>query len=458
LIDFTSTTLILFLINLFIIYQFFKKNKTFVVGLYCTQILLLYLTPFAYYLIAKYSYSGYGLLAADNALQYLFLYNFVLITIYSVSTNLLGQIKFKILNYKYFFSEKSVIWTAGFFVIISVLADCYLYSIGKIKGEHPRLTNFTDIASNLISVKIAAVIFLSNYLKTNDITRKNIAFYIIIWIILIVTLFFNFQKYNFFILFALVVYLHIEFICLHKKKFIVFSILSLLLYMVFAPAFDLYKYKNITLASSVDLALKKYIGQTEYPAFSSYKITFFINRVLILIRESFCDIFSDRLNYIGPLSRIFELGNFERTLNYSSYFDNIIGLVPRFLWSDKPTIGIDGNFIGHNLNIIDSKDNLTSIALGSIGESYYLLGFLGLTIAAFQGLLMAMLDKFSIYKNYIFSVLYFFISLEIILISSYSLVIPKIVKIIFTYCILMLVFQKILGVENTQNKKTSKNN
>jgi hypothetical protein len=132
----------------------------------------------------------------------------------------------------------------------------------------------------------------------------------------------------------------------------------------------------------------------------------------------------------------------ELTFLLESCFDNIIGLVPRFAWPDKPFIGINGNIIGHDLNILHTNDNLTSISLGSIGESYYLLGWYGIAIAAFQGLLMALLDKFSLYKNYILSVIYFFISFEIVLISSYSILIPKIVKIILIYIILILVFEK----------------
>jgi hypothetical protein len=442
LISLKLTTLILFFANSYIIYQFFKKNITFVVGLYSAQIFFLYLTPLAVCFIVSNSYSGYRLGSVDSAMQYLLLYNIVLITIYSRCSTLLGRLQSKFANFQKSYSSNRANLTAGLFIIISVFADIYLYTIGKVKGAHPSITNLTDIAYNLSSVKIAAVIFYSNYLKTNNIKRKGSFSYLMIWIISGLTLFFNFQKYNFFILFTLFVYLHIKFISLHKKKFIGCLIFISLIYVLIAPIFNLYKYGNNTLASSIDLGLEKFVIPVNYPNYKEgIKINWFI-KIAFLIREGFFNLFADRLNYLGPLSRIFELGSFERAINYSAYFDNIIGLVPRFAWPDKPFIGINGNIIGHDLNILHTNDNLTSISLGSIGESYYLLGWYGIAIAAFQGLLMALLDKFSLYKNYILSVIYFFISFEIVLISSYSILIPKIVKIILIYIILILVFEK----------------
>jgi hypothetical protein len=443
LISLKLTTLILFFANSYIIYQFFKKNKTFVIGLYSAQIFFLYLTPLAVCFIVSNSYSGYRLGSVDSAMQYLLLYNIVLITIYSIFSTLLGRLQFKFANFQKFFSSNRANLTASLFIIISVCADIYLYTIGKVKGAHPSITNVTDIAYNLSTVKIAAVIFYSNYLKTNNIKRKGSFSYLMIWIIISLTLFFNFQKYNFFILFTLFVYLHSKFISLHKKKFIGCFIFFFLIYILIAPIFNLYKYGNITLAESIHLGLKEdFVIPDNYPNYKEgIKINWFI-KIAFLIREGFFNLFADRLNYIGPLSRIFELGSFERAINYSAYLDNIIGLAPRFAWPDKPFIGINGNIIGHDLNILQTNDNVTSISLGSIGESYYLLGWFGIAIAAFQGLLMAMLDKFSLYKNYIVSVIYFFISVEIVIISSYSILIPKIVKIILIYIILILVFEK----------------
>lgn len=441
-IDLELTTLFLFFANSYLIFQFFKKNKTFVVGLYSAQIFFLYLAPLAVCLIVTNSYSGYRLISKDSALQYLFLYNIVLITIYSRCNNLLGRLQLKFANYHKVFTKNRANLTAGLFIIISVLADIYLYTIGKIKGAHPQITNLTDIAYNISSVKIAAVIFYSNYLKTNNTSRKGNFFYLMIWIITSITLFFNFQKYNFFILFALFVYLHIKFIGLHKKKFIGCLIFFSLIYILITPVFDFYKYNNITLASSIQSITKNYVIPINYPNYHANTKIELAVRILILIREGFFNLFADRLNYLGPLSRIFELENFERTLNYSSYLNNIIGLVPRFAWSEKPFIGINGNIIGHDLMILNPNDHITSISLGSIGESYYLLGWLGVIIAAIQGLLMAILDKFSLYKNYILSVIYFFISLEIVLISSYSILVPKIIKTIIIFVILMLVFEK----------------
>jgi hypothetical protein len=59
----------------------------------------------------------------------------------------------------------------------------------------------------------------------------------------------------------------------------------------------------------------------------------------------------------------------------------LFGLVPRFLWTDKPALAI-GNDLGRRLGVISEENLSTKINPGWVGEGYYNLGFLGVALAA----------------------------------------------------------------------------
>lgn len=99
----------------------------------------------------------------------------------------------------------------------------------------------------------------------------------------------------------------------------------------------------------------------------------------------FGDIFVDRLNYSRVLGLImFSSYNIE---NGFVYFNNIIGLIPRWIWEGKPILGLDLNEIGRDLSILQPSDVTTSIGLSHIGESYAILGWWGLINAIPLGIL-----------------------------------------------------------------------
>lgn len=94
---------------------------------------------------------------------------------------------------------------------------------------------------------------------------------------------------------------------------------------------------------------------------------------------TFGDIFVDRLNYSRVLGLVMSIPlDIE---GGSHYLNNIIGLIPRWLWEDKPILGLNLNQIGHDLLILQYSDTTTSIGLSNIGESYALLGWWGLVNA-----------------------------------------------------------------------------
>jgi hypothetical protein len=99
----------------------------------------------------------------------------------------------------------------------------------------------------------------------------------------------------------------------------------------------------------------------------------------------FGDIFVDRLNYARVLGLVMSTPlDIE---GGSHYLNNIIGLIPRWIWEDKPILGLNLNQIGHDLFILQLSDKSTSIGLSNIGESYALLGWWGLVNAIPLGII-----------------------------------------------------------------------
>ncbi len=96
------------------------------------------------------------------------------------------------------------------------------------------------------------------------------------------------------------------------------------------------------------------------------------------------DIFNDsllvRLGYQFPLARAIKIYDNDKLEYKTDYLDNIIALVPRVLWPEKPVIGINSNDMGHDLDLVHPTDRVTSIGVTPVGEAFYELGYLGIFI------------------------------------------------------------------------------
>jgi len=95
----------------------------------------------------------------------------------------------------------------------------------------------------------------------------------------------------------------------------------------------------------------------------------------------------DRLTQLGPINVAIEEINKLPTYSYrSDYLFNIIGLIPRLLWPNKPS-PLNTNEYGVQMDILDPQNYNTSIGFDVVGESFIQLGYLGLIIGVFQALI-----------------------------------------------------------------------
>ena len=136
----------------------------------------------------------------------------------------------------------------------------------------------------------------------------------------------------------------------------------------------------------------------------------------------------DRMNYLGVISTIIEAYKDSAEFLYD-YLDNLIGLIPRVVWPDKPIIGIDLNALGAQLGILHHTNTNTSIGLTVIGESYYQLRDFGLIMAIFQGFLFGFLDKIKTNGSLMGHVYYFYIVTFLLFLDSYAYFLPQLVQV-----------------------------
>ena len=79
------------------------------------------------------------------------------------------------------------------------------------------------------------------------------------------------------------------------------------------------------------------------------------------------DFILDRLNY----SQIIDATKSNNVYTENSPYSSILlSLIPRIIYPNKPKVGIDTNAFGRSIGLLDSRDFITSLGIGVIGESY----------------------------------------------------------------------------------------
>jgi hypothetical protein len=141
----------------------------------------------------------------------------------------------------------------------------------------------------------------------------------------------------------------------------------------------------------------------------------------------FSDIFIDRLNYIRVVNLLIEK-NYTYPFQFNGYFDNLYGIIPRFLYTEKDNLGFDLNLIGRELGILKSTDLSTSIGISHVGESFLILNWFGCVLAIFLGIIFSLLDSFKNLNSYFFKALIFIFILNLTFTDSLTYIIPTLLK------------------------------
>jgi hypothetical protein len=140
------------------------------------------------------------------------------------------------------------------------------------------------------------------------------------------------------------------------------------------------------------------------------------------------DFIVDRLNYYRILSSVADTDyRFDRLV----YLDNIIGLIPRAVWKEKPEIGLNTNRIGRQLGILSNEDRTTSAGIGIVAETYAVLGKHGFWIpGVVYGILFICIRLFD---NDTFTYL---VIMQFTVLDTFTFVLP----LMFTLLLIMVLF------------------
>ncbi|GEM_PF-7091673 len=118
------------------------------------------------------------------------------------------------------------------------------------------------------------------------------------------------------------------------------------------------------------------------------------------------------------------------------YLQNIIGVIPRSIWSDKPILGVDTNLIGREIKILNMSDTYTTIGLTPLGIAYYMYGYIGiLFISALSGILLKFINSIIIEEYWLGFLLSFTLGITVARNGTFVNVIPSLVQMLFV-CIL----------------------
>ena len=120
------------------------------------------------------------------------------------------------------------------------------------------------------------------------------------------------------------------------------------------------------------------------------------------------------------------------------------------MWSEKPIIGLDWHEIGQELLILGTYDDVTTVGLGIIGESYYELKIFGLIVAIFHAALFFFIDFKLKSDNVIGYVIYPLLSIYVMSRDGFSAVIPGFIYILFP---LLFIFWYTNGYKNKDYKE-----
>lgn len=206
--------------------------------------------------------------------------------------------------------------------------------------------------------------------------------------------------------------------------------LSLLLFKLIAHFRNLFFKAGSEISCKViDLTMAKSLIHQEFQEVKSFFII---------------DLIITRFNYLLPMSKAYSYVIENGFLDYKIYLTNFYGFIPRLFWGNKPSLSNDMHIYAYKFGITshlktdENYSNLFSVSFRPEGESFIYLGWQGLIIAFFAGIIFSFIEKFHHKANIIcFS---FYIYLVYILATSdvYFALIPSIVQAIITFLILLI--------------------
>ena len=417
--------LLLVLTILLLLGFYYYYNKSFLAGLFVLVTFIIYVFPVIIENILDIHHPIFDKYNQQQALIYLLLYLMVFLfsffflkTYFNTQSVKLVNISFKPIR------KKNLLIFIIAIIILSFSGKLLLEYYGYFSMINSNRTESSTIPllqliKAFASYNIASLLIINYLLKQN--TNNPTSYYILYFSLILVTLYLALisgSRSSVIVLFVVLFYMHKG---LFKNKLI--TTMSLIF------IFSIFKISTIYRSAKALNNEYNYINAiVDYLTNISSNVSLFIYDI--------SDILVTRLNYIDILSRVVTLGYNKLEYTFSYYF-NIIGSVPRIFWSEKPIIGSDWHEIGQQLLILGTYDDVTTVGLGIIGESFYELKMFGLFVAIFHAILLFIIDFKLKSDNIIGYVIYPLLSIYVLSRDGFTAVIPGFIYVLFPLLFLL---------------------
>ncbi len=387
-----------------ILYRFYNKSRTYLAFIYALYTFISIVCP----IIAQTLNIGVEFQPIINyspiTLAYVLAYVFCVLITYKVVTHTNNTPPKSLKLFHYYikqsghFSIKSQKYFLIFIYLISLFSKYYLFTQGYYRFlDLQKPSVIIEYVKILGTLDILVILTIGFYLRTGW-KRIYLKLYILIILISPGLGILSGSRMETLSVFLVIFYNHFDYL----RKRMIFFIPFIPFFIIIFPVLNLYR------------------GHYDQSLFDIFDQVIKNNKLINVITE----IFVDRMNYIKMINVVINkyYANFHLI---NDYWDNLIGLVPRVFWPEKPIIGIDLNLLGRELGLLRPLDKHTSIGLSVIGESFYELRYFGLTIALLQGITLGLLDKFLRHRSILEHVYYFFMVSLFIITDTYVYILPR---------------------------------
>lgn len=392
-----------------------------------------------------------------------------------LNSNSFSQIKSKLLNVN--FKIDQLITTRILFFVTLITLSSEIYSVLTLNFFHVNNANIC-LLSNIIPAKI------SNYFISHTKNYLNIFlsfrhFFKIYLIIVCYYIFFDheFLKKNKKLFFYLIIIIF-SFLSINllKGSRLEFLYLLFIFYVIFIrPKLNIYIIMHFIIFIFLIIFTLQVIGTTRtYSHISDQKcVTLNMDKLQDNLKlrlnnltsknfesrshnnhlNGFLEMFIGRLNYYEPVLKSIEY-KLNSDISVSNfYYNNLYGLIPRFIFPEKKIITNNADVLGVEIKMHQHK-RLFAVGIRSEGESYIIFGnfglivalILGLIIGAHHSLLYSSKQKFT-------SAVYLFLLIGIMMRDSYHALLPGLVKeyILILLLVIIIKYTKFLTLNNFKN-------
>lgn len=341
-------------------------QKTLIMTIFSVKVFIGFLLP---YMLVRSGWSNIFedapriLATKDSTMIYVVLfYSILMLTYLFLDKSSINKTPSKIFSLKYSHVKLNDMILLPLFMFVAVAGDYFLFLNGMlimVAQEQIYFGPFAAIIKILASFKWLLLLYCGYLYRIGKGGPFVTAFYILIIIPYCMLIgIISGSRFNFFYPILIIIYNHFGFF----KRYIPLMVLMIPFVLTIFPI------------------LGNYRSMPDPDLYLAYELTL---EDLDVLANTFQVAF-DRLSQLSLINVVFETMSQSQVHQYrSDYLFNLYGLIPRLIWPNKPS-PLDTNEFGVQMGALDEKNYTTSIGFEVVGESFIMLGYFGLIIAAFQ--------------------------------------------------------------------------